>query len=60
MAQPLPERRLTIADQIRVQSDRLDALSREASDERRSHARTERLLDGLSEVGRVLQRLGRG
>lgn len=49
-----------LADQIRVQQDRLDQLAAIAANERRPHHDTERLLDGLHGVGRTLCVLGRG
>ncbi|TVV75557.1 hypothetical protein [Sphingomonas solaris] len=60
MAQPLPERRLSLSEQISEQVDRLCSLAVVAADERRPHQRTEQLLDGLDEVGRACRRLGRG
>lgn len=60
MAQPLPERRLSLSEQISDQVDRLCALAVIAADDRRPHHRTEQLLDGLHDVGRACCRLGRG
>lgn len=61
MARPaIAPRQLSLAEQIEAQIDELAALLPIAHDERRPAVASDRLLDGLSGIGRTLQRLGRG
>jgi hypothetical protein len=58
-AQPAA-RKLTMAEQIESQIDRLYQLRSIAANERRPHRDTEQLIDGLDETGRILRRIARG
>lgn len=49
----------SIAELIDASIDRLCELRQIAGDERRGHARTEQLIDGLYLVGSAVRRIGR-
>lgn len=59
-ARPAAERQRTMAEKIEDQIDRLYALHRIASNERRTHSQTEDLVDGIYETGRTLCQIARG
>ena len=55
-----PAKPPTLAEQISDRIDELLRLQQLAANDRRGHALTEQLLDGLFANGRAISRLGRG
>lgn len=60
MAHPQPRPRLSEADRVHTIIERLYELLPLASDERRLPADSNTLLDGYTDLGRILTRMGRG
>ncbi len=60
MAHTLPERCLSEADRVHILIERLYDLLPIAGDERRRSEDSHRLLDGYTDLGRTLTRMGRG